>query len=144
MNKEDYVSIGQAKAMKQLGFDWKCETFWDDEGNPKEHQWVVKNFHDYPFVRNDEDCTIFRPTITQAAKWIRESKGYHIGVELEGEKWGYKIFEYDKDWRYYNLFYICDDEDDFDTYEEALSDALDMILGLMIEATKIDTNEKDN
>lgn len=123
MKHEDYVSFEQAKALKELGFDWECETFWDDEGSPRENQWVIKRTRDYFFTDYYEDCTIKRPTLAQAQKWLREVKGIDVLIDkpLDG---GY--------------FYTLETADTIDTlsektatYEQALSDGIDKALELL-------------
>lgn len=139
MNNEDYVSIEQAQKLQKLGFDWECETFWDDEGSPQEHDWVIKHCHDYPLVINDEDCTIFRPTLSQAQKWLREKKGIYLMVCL-----GF-TYEGVPDFYWYtkssSIFLdVLEADEWFGTYEQALSDGIDKVLELLTT----ETNDTDN
>ena len=135
---EDYVSYDQALRLKELGFDWKCETFWDDEGSPKEHEWVIKNYHDYPFVTNEEDCTILRPSLAQAQKWLREKHNIIILVEtyfknyMEGD-YNKAEFEYVRVNMNLNAARKGSSKDGelFESYEQALSAGIDETLELL-------------
>lgn len=129
MTHEDYVSFEQAQKLKELGFDWECETFWDDEGSPHEHEWVIKQLHNYPYVRNDEDCTIFRPTLAQAAKWLREVKKICVEIRIYPiyMSWFGKIFDL-KD--YPNIKFVLG-IGLWETYEKALSASIDKALELL-------------
>lgn len=126
---EDYINFEQAKALKELGFDWKCETFWDDEGSPQEHKWVIKHYHDYPFATNEEACTILRPSLSQVQKWLRDKKHYFVHVYLYlDDCWVYEIQDVndiDK--------YVYEPEPGlwWRSYEEALSAGIDEALELL-------------
>lgn len=131
MTHEDYVTFEQGKALKDLGFDWEC-IFWY---HPNEDD-KTKRFKSYESNHNKFKRGISAPTQAVAAKWLREQKGYNIEVKPEGKTWGYIISEFDKGNQCYDLIFITDGDDDFETYEEALSDALDLLLGFLKEANK--------
>lgn len=128
MTHEDYVSFEQAKTLKELGFDMRCETFWDDEGSPKEQKWVIKNCQNYPFVDNNEGCTILRPTLTQATKWLREKHNLFIHVYLFlDDCWRFEIQDVNDIDRY-----VYEPEQGlwWRSYEDALSEGIDRTIGI--------------
>ena len=53
------VSIEQAKALKELGFDLECESF----------------------VTIEEDSKIMRPTISQAFRWLRKKRRLFVVID---------------------------------------------------------------
>ena len=132
---EDYVTFEQAEALKKLGFDWSCETFWDDEGSPQVHEWVIKNYHDYPFVDNEEDCTVLRPTLAHAQKWLREKHKIIILVDtyfknyMDGD-YSKAEFEYVIVYMNFNAARKGSSKDGklFESYEKALSAGINVAL----------------
>ena len=130
MTHEDFVNFEQAKALKELGFDWKV--FFQFNYRTKEIEPNEGNSYSEggPFDTYDvlEDVTKYgcipAPTLAQAQKWLREIKGKIIipcVMHIEN------IMKYD--------FYIADEpidlfdySDGFDTYEQALSAGIDKAL----------------
>lgn len=71
MNKthEDYVSFEQAKALKELGFDWGCNHWY----HPLEPYKVLESIsycNHNRFIR-----PYSAPFLAQVQKWLREVKG---------------------------------------------------------------------
>jgi len=114
MNIEDFVSYEQATKLKDCGFDWETEYYYEFE-EPTDTDAVFKRTSScWPFNHNAFEESYSAPTLSQAAKWLREKLGWHISVNPE----------YDKTWYYH----ICpvgganeEGGDGFKTYEEALS-----------------------
>lgn len=81
---EDYVSFEAAKLLKEKGFDWACQAFYDKDRflyiSP------VNTINDGIF-----DSDIACPTIYMAQKWMR-SRGYHVEVSYTNDDlWIYEI-----------------------------------------------------
>ena len=123
MNTEDFITYDQAVKLKELGFDWKCYTFyhWDnwcglsDSGICENHNMFEKCFS--------------APTLSQAQKWLREVKDIIVlatcNLDYEkGHEW-YWFVDKDVD--------IEDPEHFYETYEQALSTAIDKALDLLTQ-----------
>lgn len=126
MKHEDYVSFEQAKALKELGFDWKCETFYHlDNWCGLSHSGMSENHNMF------EKC-ISAPTLSQAQKWLREVKGIALNIIAHdgGQFHWESIFlpegpEFDD--------FIGPDNSLFPTYELALSAGIDEALAFLKE-----------
>ena len=79
---EDYVSFEQAKALKKLGFDWKCFSYYRPTGDI---DFCYYNFEDC-IQRADYNNERYQPSsfynieasapsLSQAQKWLRKEKG---------------------------------------------------------------------
>ena len=148
---EDYVTYEQALRLKELGFNWYnrysqmfyatqcyCEGnnqfFFDTIGpgdlisSPK-----MKEDENDGWIE-DEDYCVLAPTLSQAAKWLREVKGIYVWVEPEINEYDneivYLTYVWDNNKRQYPENY--DGVKDKDTYEEALSDGISKSLELII------------
>lgn len=134
MAREDYVSLEQAKALKELEFDWECYSLYNENGklSPNLEEWCDIAFLNYNY--HDELCSA--PTLAQAQKWMREVKELDIDItlfrEIDAREEPVRIK------RYYNceIAYSEDAEDlseDFDSYEEALSAGIDKAIEILKE-----------
>lgn len=132
MTHEDYVTFNQAKALKDLGFDWEVDFYYATEDAPDGHAWLT------PFANGGKNANLkshlySAPTLSQAQKWLREvqcvdvvlflsyperERGYHFGLG----KW----FPY--------LNYL--DSFHYETYEQALSAGIDEALAFLKEENK--------
>ena len=73
MNHEDYVSFEQAKALKELGFDWDCGAYYYTD--TKEFRGNISpDNHNYR-----SEIVASAPTLYQAQKWLREK--YKLWLE---------------------------------------------------------------
>lgn len=74
---EDFVTYEQALQLKQLGFDWKCYTFYHwDNWCGLSHSGICENHNMF------EKC-ISAPTLAQVMKWLDEKYGIWIQVERD-------------------------------------------------------------
>lgn len=74
MTHEYYVTFEQAKALKELGFDWRVNFYYTHEDAPDGHAWIT------PFANGSKNANLkdhlySAPTLSQAQKWLREVKG---------------------------------------------------------------------
>lgn len=115
---EDYVSYEVAKLLKEKGFDWSCQAFYNVNG-----MLAASPIH----TINDEieDSDIACPTLYIAQKWLREAKGIYIWVEpVVGHRWTVSFCDLN----------VCAEESDwierelhkdgypvYDSYEEVLN-----------------------
>lgn len=117
--KENFVTYEQAKLLKESGFNWECNH-------------MVSS----PY---DSNRVCFAPTLSQAQKWVREVKGVIICIEPRFYKnkrplvgYDYHLFNKDD-----GMFSHIESETIYDTYEEALSEAIDKVIEILKQENKI-------
>lgn len=82
---ENYVTLEQAKKLKELGFDWESNHYYRlDASIHKQTKSDYFNFNHIPYL-------ISAPTLSQAQKWLYNHFGLWIEVFYEVKK---KSFEY--------------------------------------------------
>ncbi len=96
MGINDFVTYNQAVKLKKIGFDWKCDHYYQRENNPTvidaisddsfkdiSNFWKNFNSEDETFNRHNQLLNPYcsAPTLSQAAKWLREVKSFDIVVE---------------------------------------------------------------
>lgn len=131
MRGEKYVNLEQAKALKAAGFDWMCETQYIEKIEESKHEeW------------NEELCAMStvwdiirtpKPTLTQAAKWLREEAGVDLVISPKfnsrtGDRIGYF-------WRWPQRTDVIDTKT-YRTYEGALLAGVSTVLEPFIEYDK--------
>ncbi len=86
MRKDDYVSFEVAKLLKEKGYDKDCNTFIVEES------W---GFNKGELTCVDKDRELYsRPTLYEAAKWLRETHDIHIVVSPHYSR-KYDVIEYE-------------------------------------------------
>ena len=127
---EDYVTYEQAIKLKELGFDWECRKYFNKSNVLKE----AFDSYDYNHVIDYFNVSCSAPTLSQAQKWLREVKGIDLDITL------YRDIDATKDIPIIQRYYNCeiafgeDEEDldeDFPTYEKALSAGIDKSLKIL-------------
>lgn len=68
---EDYVTFEQAKRLKELGFDWKCNYWYHPADRLLYESMGVYNHNGHKTVYS-------APTLAQAQKWIYDKFGWWI------------------------------------------------------------------
>ena len=137
---EDFVTYEQAKLLKELGFDWKCNHFYC-QPKGKELRLIeyipmdfmdsqYHNFNNPSTWSDNNDNTPSAPTLAQVQKWLRETKQIEINSTYDPiTKNGW--FYYRNDLRVDEMWGGLDhfgDGEYFSTYEEALSEGISGIL----------------
>ncbi len=120
--KEHYVSYEQSRALKRLGFDWKCDYKYCLELSKKPIFYLVLAYPD--------DC-LDAPTLSQVQAWLRDTKELHVLPKLENvNKPDYVciITHLRKERKR-----ITDNGKYFPTYEAALSAGITQALTLPID-----------
>ncbi len=105
------VNFKQAKRLRQLGYDWKCSPYYDENGDIA-----------YQDVNNDlRGGCFYAPMTALALKWLREEQHVLCAVNLEEHEyfWSYDMITIDL---------LCVDVMGHCTYEEAESALLDAVL----------------
>ena len=132
---EDFVTYEQAEKLADLGFDYKCIACYDEEefeynGEPNDYN---SGYYRYNLIS--------APTLTQAQKWLREVKDIHIEIKYtinpQYEPWIGKVVIIE-DYPEPNTII---DTDTCDTYEEALSEAIDKALELLTQQSNGNQDE---
>lgn len=132
MTHEDYVSFEQAKNLKELGFDWEIEYFYglNDANEPKLYR--------YPDILGGQDNhnkyhgSFSAPTLAQVQKWLREVKGIALNIIAhDGGFYQWESIFLPKAPVPVFIDYIVPDYYLYDTYEQALSAGLSLIIGLI-------------
>ncbi len=140
MNTEDYVSYPVALALKKHGFDWECDRYYDRKNqlintNPSAWNWNSDNIPKFIHPK----CS--SPSLSQAAKWLREEWGIHVNVCI------YSDYSTDADgkvcdrWDFwgFNLYAVVGGDmmeagdGEYDSYEQALSAGIAAALELIGE-----------
>ena len=115
---DDYVSFETARLLKEAGFDWPCEKWFElKDGTPIE--WGADAGCNWNVSEDDYS----RPTLSLAAKWLREVKNIHIQIYCTSNSdWGYMA----------DIIGDCDEalceDSEFPTYERAMEVALEEVL----------------
>lgn len=133
-NQLQLINFSQAKALKDAGFDWECETaFLDRHGDITPVSGGIQNWNMH------NDVLYSRPTVALALKWLREKKGLHVYVSGFVELWYFKLRHTDISIRF-NAGVIMQSST-FTTHDLAESAGLDKALEL--PANKNNTTAND-
>ena len=131
---EDFVTYKQAVKLKELGFDWECNHYYNVdhvlcENNNEPFSIFTKDTY-YENHNNDNDWSTIcsAPTLAQAAKWLREKDiCVTSNINIRGGKykfnWSITLFKEGRG--------IWDESVIYDTYEQALSVGIDKALNLI-------------
>ena len=126
---DDYASFETARLLKEAGFDWPCEKWFElKDGTPIE--WGVDAGCNWNVSKDDYS----RPTLSLAAKWLRVEKNIHVNVQRNCNNWGFSLVNLNPVYMIGRIISI------FSTYEEAMEAGLKEAL----EWTYKVKNEKEN
>lgn len=83
-NQLQLVTFEQAKRLKQAGFDWPTNHWYND---PVSKEAIGKDFDSNfnIFIREGWDMSV--PTVALALKWIRDIKDLDSGIEPIFDPW---------------------------------------------------------
>lgn len=140
MGEIDFCSFEQCVKLKELGFDWECDYRYVDNRDLL-GLFNLINVHEFYHLTGVKitDDSVPAPTLSQAQKWLREVKDIIIGIDFDNwhEKHVchvYKKIIYNseniKD-SYGSMLVTNESNEDFDSYEEALSMGIDAALELL-------------
>ena len=77
INHEYYVSLEVAKLLAEVGFDWKCKTYYDTSLY-RDEIIIEDELRDYNFMNGS--IIFSAPTLDVAQKWLREVKGIEFDL----------------------------------------------------------------
>lgn len=139
MSYEDYVNFEQAKILKELEFDWKCNHYY----NTQTKEFLPVDWFDYDGSIDANDLyqsnppkgiityRISAPTLAQAQKWLREKHNIDICIV--------RSFTFTESY-YYEILIDCDYDNMIQqaskpniTYEEALLESINKSLEILNE-----------
>ena len=137
INHECYVSLEVAKLLKEAGFDWETENWWD-YCKPID-EWSLRNYPEAPVNWNSKyynyDCSA--PTLDIAQRWLREVKDIDVYIFPTTNnkrgcvyEWGIKTFGralWVEGQPYTNQY---------ETYEEALEVGIKKAIEIILEKGK--------
>lgn len=130
MKYENYCTYNQAIKLKESGFYWPCTHLYFVGGVETLHDWSKYTHDDY----NSHCDKYSAPTLSQAQKWLRDKKGLIISVTPRIYRTGpYSSIEfmgYRSDINDLSDFSMHPVGDGYETYEDALSYAIDYALDL--------------
>lgn len=122
---DDYVSFETARLLKEAGFDWPCEKWFElKDGTPVE--WGADARCNWNISKDDYS----RPTLSLAAKWLRKKNNIYVEVIRKFTCWKFSLI---------NLNLVCIIKltaGSFNTYEEALEEGLKEALEFLINKEK--------
>lgn len=134
--KKQYITYAQGCTIAETGL-WEIEQMEDDDTiyydcpNNKltaveSHLGVAKGIA----AQNIEISVCPRFTLDEAVQWFREHTGIHIQMNsVERKRWSYDLCDInewtDENGEYYNCIPERDGYPVFDSFEEAVSDAID-------------------
>lgn len=126
---DDYVSLETARLLKEAGFDWKCEWFFTEK-ELLGHSNISKNHNEIPEYGG---CS--RPTLSLAAKWLRETWDLHIEISYDKKECMWTHWICMTVHTYPDVFFpkaYC-----FCSYKEALEQGIKDALMSVIELCKV-------
>lgn len=109
---ESYVSLEVAKLLKQAGFDWECNRFYDCTNSD------CVRYEEYP-----------APTLAVAQRWLREVKNKNIDVLRLYGCYHYIINDSDA----FCSGPVSGIQGEFTIYEEALEAGIKKCLEIILE-----------
>lgn len=88
--KDDFVTLETAKALKDKGFDWKCNSIITIGGTIRSYE----SPQDLSYLTEIEGkpYEFLLPALHLAQKWLRETKNLHVEISyMYGNYWIYDI-----------------------------------------------------
>ena len=130
---EQYVTYKTAMQLKMVGYDEKCESFYDE--NKKLKFWDSRAaFSNSQFAK----FAVAAPSQSEANRWLREKQKYHImAPPKKPGKWIaaiYMVIPPNKFDGKLNAVFL--EEKEYGTYEKAVEAGLQFVLKTLIDAQK--------
>lgn len=88
--KDEFVTLETAKALKDKGFDWKCNSIITIGGTIRSYE----SPQDLSYLTEIEGkpYEFLLPALHLAQKWLRETKNLHVEISyMHGDYWIYDI-----------------------------------------------------
>ena len=135
INHEYYVSLEVAKLLKEAGFDWEYNRYYEFDGKLV---WTYfENWNDVMWSRHST-AIYSAPSLEVAQRWLREVKGIHMCVKADAASINCKYFVTviisDTKWgnvQDENMKTIL-----FSTYEEAQEAGVQKCLTILLNESK--------
>lgn len=142
METTDYCSYKFSKALKECGFNELTNSFYDEASVRQGEFEVVPTYAKFNEVCKTPGCEcVSAPTLWHAQKWLREKWGIHVDVcpysdystDADGnvcdrwDFWGFDLYAVVGGEK------MVDDDGEYDSYEQALSEGISATLDLIKE-----------
>ena len=129
---EDFVTYEQSVKLKELGFDWKCNHYYDTSELINEcTDSNISNYNNFNGTSFIEEISS-APTLAQAAKWLRTKIDIYVEIFYEKIDIDKKIVD---TWRTtinkMSTYYAETLMEKFHSHEEALSAGIDKALKII-------------
>jgi hypothetical protein len=134
LTEKDYCDYETCVALKELGYVGICDAYYELTGNEDYNRDSFELLYTRDFIHPDDIDRVAAPLLYQAQKWLREEKGMLVdsmvfadnSIDADG-----KVVDR---WIYYSCAILntstaefirsYDHSDEYDTYEEALSEGV--------------------
>ena len=130
--EREFANYEQSLALKELGFDEECFSFYGKDGSCAEFAYYdldrENSTMNSDYMDGEKDCTA--PLIQQAFRFFREKYGLYAEILVDQTmepKLTYRINKYEKDFEWSEPFIA---EFLYRTYEEAEQSCLDKLIEL--------------
>lgn len=132
--KDEFVTLETAKALKDKGFDWKCNSIITIGGTIRSYE----SPQDLSYLTEIEGkpYEFLLPALHLAQKWLREIRGVYVYVEpVIGKRWKLSFCDFnvpteESDWME-NEINKGNGYKVYVTYEEALEAGIQEVLKLI-------------
>lgn len=135
---EDFVTFEQAKALKELGFDWKCNHYyfmdWGEliSYNPWDiFDQLYVDFNNSSYWNNGESYTFSAPTLAQVQKWLYNQFSLWIEITYEVKKESFEYYIFNKTDNTKKSFFNPCVKIIYDTPTKALSEGIDKVIEIL-------------
>ncbi len=106
------VNFDQAKLVKELGFEWKCDEWFHSETETRQGDLLAPRVIAYPgakqLVYAELNGVYLKPTIQLVFKWIRDVHGIYVDImSMDKDQWYITIMDsrnrkllFESEWHY--------------------------------------------
>ncbi len=122
--EQEFIPYEQALALKELGFDEKCFSFYDSDGKLYESEGYYKKGY------NVLDKEVIAPLFQQAFRWFREKHKLYHTINMFGD-WDKPQYSYLVSGRTMNNPAHMWHFEDKDSYEEAELECLKKLIEIV-------------
>jgi hypothetical protein len=123
---KEFVPYEEALALKELGFDEKCYTYYY---KVREHD-IIELWSENYYLPDVSFPITYAPFYRQAFKWLRDKHG--VMHRITSYAFGYQIhLDNTTDPKFWGTDWRFDSEENFSTYEEAELAALKKIIEIL-------------
>ncbi|MDR0371588.1 MAG: hypothetical protein LBH80_07030 [Prevotellaceae bacterium] len=137
--KLQLVTFEQAKRLKELGFDWECEKYYNSHNEL--YAWnknAGENPNSFPHYEGVADC-FSSPAVALALKWMEEEKEIINETFTQTKHFGHEFC-----WRFREDYTTTTSEKGYRTRITAESALLDELLTILENENELTKEYEDN